>query len=248
MSNEASKKTTKTAKPTAFNPFGGNAPEQRKPAIQILQENFGIGIMAYDRGVDVWNADKVDEAGKDAPGWEHEANESLECVVVFAVNEGKGTGRQIIPATEFHDYVDALQAIIDSDYEEPKTADRTEYVPTNRIAQESFKLVRPKVGVTQSDGTVKSVVDAKAARNIVSVRSTGGKGAKPMLIPQNEFPAIVEMLRGIGEDLDSHVERAWDGYKLQHPDAAAELNVDDTSETAPGELKADSSVGSDSDS
>lgn len=237
LKSKSSNAAAKKEKVTAFNPFGGNT-ETRKPAIQILRENFGIGITNYDRGADVWDEFRLNEAGKREPGWVHVAEESLECVVTFSVNEGKGTGRQVIPVNEFVQYVDTLQGIIDSGYEEPPSADRTEYVPTYAVARESFKLVRPKKTEIDADGKQKSVVDSEAARDVVSVRSTSGKGAKPMTVSQAEFPGIVAMLTEIADNLETYTAQAWAGYKAKVGDA-------DETETEDGSDDSDDSDDSD---
>jgi hypothetical protein len=171
-----------------INPFG--KVQSERSALDILQENFGIGIRDFDRGADVWDAD--------SGTWTWQENLSQECVIEFAVNEGKGTGRQVIPASEFRAYVDALEAIILSDYKEPEGADRTAYVPTYTIASQSFKMT------SRGEGT---------ERNLVSVRSTSGKGAKPMMVPRDQFPAVVQMLTQIAENLDQYEEQAWSNYQ-----------------------------------
>ena len=178
-----------------FNPFGREV--EVRTALDILQESFGIGIKDYDRGADVWNPA--------TQSWEWSPNITQECVIEFTVNEGKGTGKQVIPASEFRDYVKALQDIIASGYKEPEGADRTTYVPTNVVASQSFKMVHPRA--VGDDG---KVYENKAAdRNVVSVRSTGGKGAKPMMIPQAQFAPVVGMLQKIAEKLPEYEETAW---------------------------------------
>lgn len=181
-----------------INPFGRQVAE--RSTLDILQENFGIGIKEYDRGADAWDAD--------AGAWAWSPSVSQECVIEFSVNEGKGTGRQVIPAGEFREYVGALQAIIDSGFSEPEGADRTTYVPTHVVASQSFKMVYPRhVG---SDGKV--VEDKSGERNVVSVRCTSGKGAKPMMVPQDQFETVVEMLSQIAENLDAYEKQAWANY------------------------------------
>lgn len=200
-----------------INPFGKQEVTV-KPATQVLQENFGIGIRNYDRGADRFDPNRKDDKGQPAPGWVHVPEETLECVIEFSVNEGKGTGRQAIPANEFLEYVDALQAIIDSDYAEPEGPDRTEYIPTHQVVSQSFKMTRPRV--KGPDG--KTTVDQDADRTVVSVRCTGGKGSKPMLIDQSEFPQVVQMLRGIADNLDSYEANAWDRYEAEQAAKEAE--------------------------
>lgn len=199
---------------TKWNPFGRTAPV--RSSLEILQDNFGIGILLYDRGAEQWDANRVDEnTGKPAPGWVHVPNQTLECVVEFAVNEGKGTGRQIIPASEFTQYVRALRAIQESDYAERVTSDRTQYIPTFKVAEDSFRMVHPRVQVVGEDGKMKTVEDKTAPRDVVSVRCTGGKGAKPMLVAKAEFPGVVSALEGIASQIEAYQAQAWANYKAQ---------------------------------
>jgi hypothetical protein len=178
-----------------INPFGREV--STRTAMDILQESFGIGIKDYDRGADQWDS----ESGT----WAWVPNITQECVVEFTVNEGKGTGKQTIPANEFRDYVKALQNIIESDFREPEGADRTTYVPTDVVAAQSFKMVYPRsVG---SDGKVYE--NKNGERNVVSIRCTGGKGAKPMMIPQDQFAGVVGMLRRIADNLPQYEAQAW---------------------------------------
>lgn len=172
-----------------INPFGKTTTE--RSCLDVLQENFGIGIRDYDRGADMWDAD--------LQKWVWVENVTSECVIEFAVNEGKGTGRQAIPASEFRAYVDALQAIVDSGYKEPEGADRTTYVPTNVVAAQSFKMVTPRD-------------DKNGDRNVVSVRCTGGKGSKPMMIPRDEFGQVVSILQGIADNIGEYEKQAWNNY------------------------------------
>jgi hypothetical protein len=172
-----------------INPFGKTTVE--RSCMDILTENFGIGIKEYDRGADVWD----DAQGK----WVWQSNVTNECVIEFSVNEGKGTGRQVIPVSEFKAYVDTLQGIIDSGYREPEGGDRTTYIPTNVIAAQSFKMITPR--------------DEKGGeRNVVSVRCTGGKGAKPMMVPRDQFAEVVQTLSGIVENISEYEKKAWENF------------------------------------
>jgi hypothetical protein len=181
-----------------INPFGKAQVE--RSAMDIMTESFGIGVRPYDRGHDVWNS----STGK----WEFQSNETDEVVIEFAVNEGKGTGRQCIPASEFRQYVGVLRSIINSGFEEGAGPDRTEYIPTHSVAQESFKMIRPRV--VGHDGKV--VEDHTADRDVVSVRCTTGKGAKPMFVHKSEFTKVVEVLSQVAESLDEYEAQAWDNY------------------------------------
>jgi hypothetical protein len=172
---------------TKINPFGKAVSE--RSALDILQESFGIGIRSYDRGAEVW------DEGQNKWVW----NENLtnECVIEFSVNEGKGTGRQAIPASEFKAYVGVLQGIVDAGFREREGADRAEYVPTNVIASQSFKMV------SRTDG---------GERNLVSVRCQSGKGAKPMMVAKDQFAQVVQTLRQIADSLPDFEKQAWDNY------------------------------------
>ena len=182
-----------------FNPFGNKS--GKRDAMVILQETFGIGIKNYDRGSEGWN---------EATGtFEWIPNVTQECVVEFSVNEGKGTGKQTIPASEFKDYVGVLQGIVSSGYKEREGADRTTYIPTSVVAAQSFKMVYPR---TQgSEGKVEE--DRSGDRNVVSVRTATGKGAKPMMIPRDQFADVVNLLVGIAENLEEYEQQVMKNVK-----------------------------------
>ena len=89
-------------------------------------------------------------------------------MVSFAVNRGKGSGRQSMPVSEFADYVgaleDTLQAGISEESEEALSA---------------ADMVRRTI--RQDEG-------------IVSFRVRGGKGAKPAKLPVDSFAEVVDLL------------------------------------------------------
>ncbi|MCH2669370.1 MAG: hypothetical protein MK009_05905 [Gammaproteobacteria bacterium] len=89
-------------------------------------------------------------------------------MVSFAVNKGKGSGRQSMPVSEFADYVgaleDALQAGISEESDEALSA---------------ADMVRRTI--RQDEG-------------IVSFRVRGGKGAKPAKLPVDSFSEVVDLL------------------------------------------------------
>jgi hypothetical protein len=89
-------------------------------------------------------------------------------MVSFAVNRGKGSGRQSLPVSEFADYVgaleDALQAGISEESDEALSA---------------ADMVRRTI--RQDEG-------------IVSFRVRGGKGAKPAKLPVDSFSEVVDLL------------------------------------------------------
>jgi hypothetical protein len=208
-----SKNESKTAN-QKYNPFGRTA--SSRSAMDILKDNFGIGIRDFDRGAEVWDESRVNEkTGKPAPGWVHVPNVSRECVIEFALNEGKGTGRQCVPASEFRQYVDALQEIVASDFAERVTSDRSEYIPTWKVAKDSFRMVRGRTQVLGSDGKMKTEEDKSSARDVVSIRCTSGKGAKPVLVPKDEFQEVVEALDSIANRLPEYETQAWDSFNAQ---------------------------------
>jgi len=208
---------------TKSNPFGQSAPA-RIPAPTVLKKSFGIGIDNYDRGADVWVEDVKDKDGDSTgkAGWQHQPNETFECVIEFSTNVGKGTGRQKIPVSELGDYLDVLEDIIATDYAVPEKSDRTEYIPTNEVARQSFRMILPKIEGPEG----KLVDDHSSPKNVVSVRCTGGKGAKPMTVPTDEFPQVVSLLRTIQGQLEDSVDDdgnvvpglvtgCWDRYKAE---------------------------------
>jgi hypothetical protein len=89
-------------------------------------------------------------------------------MVSFAVNRGKGSGRQSMPVSEFADYVgaleDTLQAGISEESEEALSA---------------ADMVRRTI--RQDEG-------------IVSFRVRGGKGAKPAKLAVDSFAEVVDLL------------------------------------------------------
>lgn len=194
-------------------PFGQSA---QQSCLTTLKKNFSIGIHDYDRGHDVWDPNFVNEAGVVEPSWVHVPQVSRECVVLFATNTGQGTGRQFIPADEFDDYVSVLEGIIASGYQEPERNEREEYTPTNVIARRSFQLVRPRIHVMDDkSGKTKAVEDKSAERNVVSVRSKNGQGSKPILIPINEFPDVVNCLREVANNIQEYQAQAWAAFEAE---------------------------------
>lgn len=192
----------------SFNPFGKQ--NQEKTAKQLLMDTFGIGFQDYDFGAEKWSENRIDEeTGEEhGPGWVPDPKVKSTCVVRFTVNEGQGTGAQVIPAEEFPQYVRQLRRIIDSNYEESAGKDRTEYIPTYVHASESFRMIHPKKKVIQPNGKVKRVTDHSGERSVVSVRCSGGKGSKPMTVSKDEFEEVVAALEMVAESLPQHVELA----------------------------------------
>jgi len=89
-------------------------------------------------------------------------------MVSFAVNRGKGSGRQSLPVSEFADYVGALEDALEAGISEESDE-----------ALSAADMVRRTI--RQDDG-------------IVSFRVRGGKGAKPAKLPVDSFSEVVDLL------------------------------------------------------
>lgn len=184
--------------------------KKKRTAGEILSKNFKIGISDFDRGASVWVEKRE---GKGTPGWVHVPKVSLECVIRFKVNiQERGTGCQLIPASEFLACLDAFDEIIKRDYKVLGLEDRTKYVPTNERIESSFKMVRPKHLITNLDGKKVSVDIPDSEETVVSVNCSGGSGSKPMLVPRSEFQDVVSLLRTVGDELPGYIESAKTRY------------------------------------
>ncbi len=95
-------------------------------------------------------------------------------------------------------------------------------------------MVARKMKVADALGQEKLVTDPDAPRNMVSVRSAGGKGSKPMTVRRGAaFESVVAALETIVSDLDDHVATAWQGYRAkvasgEIPDTASAPEVEDS--------------------
>jgi hypothetical protein len=89
-------------------------------------------------------------------------------MVSFAVNRGKGSGRQSMPVSEFADYVGALEDTLRAGISEESDE-----------ALSAADMVRRTI--RQDEG-------------IVSFRVRGGKGAKPAKLPVDSFSEVVDLL------------------------------------------------------
>lgn len=89
-------------------------------------------------------------------------------MVSFAVNRGKGSGRQSLPVSEFADYVGALEDALETGISEESDE-----------ALSAADMVRRTI--RQDDG-------------VVSFRVRGGKGAKPAKLPVDSFSEVVDLL------------------------------------------------------
>jgi len=94
-------------------------------------------------------------------------------VVSFATNRGKGSGAQVMPVSEFGDYVTALEEIAASGIPEASEVQLS--------AAESLRQT-----AKQEDG-------------IVSFRVRSGKGAKPAKVAAGELGEVAALLRSTVE-------------------------------------------------
>lgn len=90
-------------------------------------------------------------------------------VVSFATNRGKGSGAQVMPVSEFGDYVSALEEIASSGIPEASEVQLS--------AAESLRQT------------------AKNEDGIVSFRVRSGKGAKPAKVPAADLNEVATLLR-----------------------------------------------------
>jgi hypothetical protein len=101
-------------------------------------------------------------------------------VVSFATNRGKGSGAQVIPVSEFAEYVSTLEDILDSGI--PEDAD--EDVSAGEMVRRTIR---------QDDG-------------VISFRVRGGKGAKPAKVSVDNFAEVVELLRSTVDAVENASE------------------------------------------
>ena len=101
-------------------------------------------------------------------------------VVSFATNRGKGTGAQVIPVSEFAEYVSTLEDILDSGI--PEDAD--EDVSAGEMVRRTIR---------QEEG-------------VISFRVRGGKGAKPAKVSVDNFAEVVELLRSTVDAVEGACE------------------------------------------
>jgi hypothetical protein len=101
-------------------------------------------------------------------------------VVSFATNRGKGSGAQVIPVSEFAEYVSTLEDILDSGI--PEDAD--EDVSAGEMVRRTIR---------QEDG-------------VISFRVRGGKGAKPAKVSADNFAEVVELLRSTVDAVETASE------------------------------------------
>lgn len=98
-------------------------------------------------------------------------------MVSFATNRGKGSGAQVLPVTEYRDYVMALEGF--------STNGIPDAEEENLSAAETVRRT-----ITQNDGTI-------------SFRVRSGKGAKPAKLNSSDFGEVVELLRSTVEAVEA---------------------------------------------
>ena len=89
-------------------------------------------------------------------------------MVSFALNRGKGSGKQSMPVSQFSDYVAALDEAL-----------------SNGISEDSDE------NLSAADMVRKTIAQEDG---IVSFRVRGGKGAKPANLPVDNFSEVVTLL------------------------------------------------------
>lgn len=171
--------------------------KKEKDPLALLRESITVGITEVERG----------------------ESKNTEAVIAFTVNEGKGTGMQVIPVSEFQDYLEALRSIKESGFYRDDVVD-DDYQPAGVVARRSWRMVRPRIRIADSTskGGFKSIEDTSAERNLVSVRTKNGQGQKPMIIHKDSFDSVLKYLEEVSEVLDGFVEQAWSNHNSLNSD------------------------------
>ena len=102
-------------------------------------------------------------------------------VVSFAVNKGKGSGSQTIPVSEFADYIEALEEVLEAGIPEESDEDLT-----------AAEMVRKTI---------------KAEDGVISFRVKGGKGAKPAKVGAGDFSDVVNLLRSTVDAVEAAADQ-----------------------------------------
>lgn len=102
-------------------------------------------------------------------------------VVSFAVNKGKGSGSQTIPVSEFADYIEALEEVLEAGIPEESDEDLT-----------AAEMVRKTI---------------KAEDGVISFRVKGGKGAKPAKVGTGDFSDVVSLLRSTVDAVEAAADQ-----------------------------------------
>jgi len=98
-------------------------------------------------------------------------SDSGEPVISFATNRGKGSGAQVLPVSEYREYIETLEGYAKDGI--PETGEE-ELLSASETVRRTIK---------QDDGTI-------------SFRVRSGKGAKPAKLGAGDFREVVELLRG----------------------------------------------------
>lgn len=155
---------------------------------------------------------KIDEVDRDG-------EVSLEPIVTFAVNRGKGTGAQKIPLAEFDGYLATVQDFRDNGFDDAQVEG---YRPAGEVVRETMSLVKPteEYEHTDDDGQVtkKRRAIKNAEPNIVSWRTRTGKGSKPARVNRDQFAGVIEILEMVPAlATEDRIAQAWQ----KHRDAVA---------------------------
>jgi len=90
-------------------------------------------------------------------------------LVSFALNRGKGTGAQVMPVSDFAEYIDTLEHFASAGIDEVPSSDLS---PAETVRHT----------IRQDDG-------------VISFRVRSGKGAKPAKVAADEFAEVASLLR-----------------------------------------------------
>lgn len=102
-------------------------------------------------------------------------------LVSFATNRGKGSGAQVLPVSEYRDYVMALEGYAHNGIPESEE--------DNLTAAETVRRT-----IRQDDGQI-------------SFRVRSGKGAKPAKLAAGDFSEVVDLLRSTVEAVEAAGEK-----------------------------------------
>ncbi len=111
-------------------------------------------------------------------------DESGQVMVSFSPNEGKGTGSQIMPVTEFSDYVTQIEA----------------------FASEGL----PEEGDLHLTAAETARKTAAVTEGVLTCRTTSGKGAKPARYPVGQLGEIAAFLRSTVSAVEAAVSEVED--------------------------------------
>ncbi len=159
---------------------------------------------------------------------ERDGEVTIEPIVTFAVNRGKGTGAQKIPLSEFAGYLETIQDYRDNGFDNAKVEG---YRPAGEIVRDTMSLVKPTEEYTDDKGNTKRRPIKDAEPNIVSWRTRTGKGSKPARVSLEDFPKVIKVLEMVPklatEDL---IAQAWDKYNAANDSEDSSDESNDSSE------------------